>query len=653
MIKKTILFCLALASCVGLMAQSNNQMHRTDKAGRGIYNRIQRNAKDITFNTSDIQFWCGNGTNQGTVIVAWDDMDTPVALVWGVRWNGNAVASDLLDSIVAYDSRFSYTPGSFIGDVEYTENGETYSSDINYWCFYLNGAWAMNTYETQDVVNGDVIEMSGSCMFGMTTASPAIDPNASVDPGQDTVDRPEDFNIATSDILYWVGQGANQAVIAVTWANPDTAMAWGVRFDGDTIMLQAAMDSIACHDYRFTYVPGALGIDDIIYNDYLGTRFALDQSQGYNYWWSNINGTACSFSYDAQPIANGDFMKWGDPTCGIVVDTMWGYPSEIAWQVPVVSVTPLVSGPFCGAAGTEGSQAIEYSDSRIKGWATACELVLGPENITVQDSPVVSYGDSTQAIGPCTDNNLNVVSLGDGGMATLTFAHAISNGEGPDFAIFENSFNDNFLELAFVEVSTDGQRFVRFPATSLTSSCHGVGGIGGIDPTYINNLAGKYRTGFGTGFDLEDLRDSTGINIDSIVYVRVIDVVGTIDPDYATFDQYGHIVVDPFPTDSYSSGFDLDGVCVLNWNYQEPETPESITIADDQLISLYPNPAADQVTITVADGLHALVLYDVTGRELQHSTFSGSQLTVNLQHISNGIYILRVDGNAQRLAIKH
>lgn len=656
MIKKLTLFCLALASLTGLMAQTNND-RGTDKAGRGIYNSLHRNAKDINFNTSDIQFWCGTGDNEATVIVAWDDYTTPTALVWGVRWDSNdedVVAISLIDSIATYDSRFSYDFSGLISNVEYTDNGQTLYSPTNYWCYYLNGMWAMMGYGDQPVEDGDVIEMSGTCMFDMTTATAAIDPNASVDPGEDTNTTPrvQDTTIASADILYWVGQGRHQMVMAVNWASPDTAMAWGVRFDEDTTTLQAVMDTIACHDYRFSYIPGQWGIDDIVYNDYLGTRLALSQTDDYNYWWSNINGTACSFGYTAQPIVDGDFMKWGDVANAIVVDTMWGYPSEYAWLTPIAPVSQLVSGPFCGAAGTEGSQAIEYTDSRIKGWATGCTLVLGTQNIADENSPLVTYGDSTQALGPCDNNNLNVVSLGDGGMATLTFAHPITNGEGPDFAIFENSFNDNFLELAFVEVSTDGENFVRFPATSLTSACHNVGPYGGIDPTYIDGLAGKYRTGFGTAFDLEQLRGSDLIDIDSIIYVRVIDVVGSTDPDFATLDQYGHIVVDPYPTDSYSSGFDLDGVCVLNWIERNTE-PQGIGTAEAQRLQLYPNPANSQVTITLShDGTHQVALYDMTGRMVKNLTFSGSQAVLSLDGMAEGVYMLRADGMAQKLIVK-
>ena len=87
-----------------------------------------------------------------------------------------------------------------------------------------------------------------------------------------------------------------------------------------------------------------------------------------------------------------------------------------------------------------------------------------------------------------------VVSLGDGGYGILTFDEPIDNGLGWDFAVFENSFSDDFLELAFVEVSSDGINFFRFPATSLTQDIVQVGGFGNIDaneldhPYYIERL---------------------------------------------------------------------------------------------------------------------------------------------------------------------
>ena len=96
------------------------------------------------------------------------------------------------------------------------------------------------------------------------------------------------------------------------------------------------------------------------------------------------------------------------------------------------------------------------------------------DSIRSSQSPFASFGSAASALGPAdaydfgtglpSTSPTTVVSLGDGGSITLTFAHPLSDGTGPDLAVFENAFNDTFLELAFVEVSSDGANFVRFPA---------------------------------------------------------------------------------------------------------------------------------------------------------------------------------------------
>jgi hypothetical protein len=233
-------------------------------------------------------------------------------------------------------------------------------------------------------------------------------------------------------------------------------------------------------------------------------------------------------------------------------------------------------------------------------------------------------------------DNLTVVSLGDGGSATLTFDIPIVNGNGYDFAVYENSFGDAFLELAFVEVSSDGVRFVRFPATSLTQTEVQTGGNGSTDPTMINNLAGKFRMGYGTPFDLEELRDSTGIDINNINYVRVVDVVGSIDPQYGTRDSEGRIINDPWPTPGNSSGFDLDGVAVLNTNI------ESLDVAEEALLKVYPNPATDKFFVVV-DGKAATTaqLYDINGKAVRTMELQDGSNTVDVSSLPQGVYVLR------------
>jgi len=48
---------------------------------------------------------------------------------------------------------------------------------------------------------------------------------------------------------------------------------------------------------------------------------------------------------------------------------------------------------------------------------------------------------------------------------------------------------------------------------------------------------------YGTPFDLEEMIGIIGLNVDSITHVKVIDVVGSINPLYASYDKYhGHIL---------------------------------------------------------------------------------------------------------------
>ena len=222
------------------------------------------------------------------------------------------------------------------------------------------------------------------------------------------------------------------------------------------------------------------------------------------------------------------------------------------------------AGPFAPAAGVPGSDAIAAADARFTLWATAAEITRGPSNIASANPILVTYGTSEDAIGPADttpDEPYAAVSLGDGGNAVLTFATPFADLPGPDFVVFENSFNASFLELGHVEVSSDGIHFFRFPSTSLTPANINLGNGGAVDPTDVRNLAGKYIAGFGTPFDLAEMRRfSPQLDVQRITHVRVIDVVGTNVIALGSFDAAGAIIIDPYPTNFFSGGFDLDAV---------------------------------------------------------------------------------------------
>ncbi|MDZ7776134.1 MAG: hypothetical protein U5L09_11315 [Bacteroidales bacterium] len=113
------------------------------------------------------------------------------------------------------------------------------------------------------------------------------------------------------------------------------------------------------------------------------------------------------------------------------------------------------------------------------------------------------------------------VSLGDGGSATFVFDPPLQDSPGPDIAVFENSFDDNFLELAFVAISSDGETFITLPAVSLTQTQEQVGPFGTLEAEKLYNLAGKYHGGYGVPFDFEELEGHDSVNIMMVSHVKI------------------------------------------------------------------------------------------------------------------------------------
>ena len=253
---------------------------------------------------------------------------------------------------------------------------------------------------------------------------------------------------------------------------------------------------------------------------------------------------------------------------------------------------------FAPAQDQPGTTAMHADSSAFVAWATGCVAEPGPMNISNPSAGTAGSGWPASNVIGFPQGTMGVTCLGDGGMATVTFASPICNREGPDFAVFENGFENAqtpgywFLELGFVEVSSDGEHFFRFPAYSNTQTDTQLGGMGCIDPSQIHNLASKYGAMYGTPFDLDEVPDDPLLDKDHITHVRIVDVVGSIDPEYATYDCQGHPVNDPWPTPFASGGMDLDAVGVIHdIEHFPPEPDEPPYIAnpvDDVIFNEFP-----------------------------------------------------------------
>ena len=220
---------------------------------------------------------------------------------------------------------------------------------------------------------------------------------------------------------------------------------------------------------------------------------------------------------------------------------------------PIASERALFPGP----PGAPDTTAVALDDPGIVAWATGVEaLVVGA------GSTDEAYHVKAKALGPATGATTDVLVLGDAGNATLTFDVVITDGNGFDLAVFENAVTDTFLELAYVEVSSDGATFARFPSTYLGTEP--VPSFGAHDPRDIDGLAGKYPVGYGVPFDLASLAsdpevEAGRVDLDRITHVRIVDIVG----DGSSVDSRGEPIYDPYPTVT-TAGFDLDAVAVLN-----------------------------------------------------------------------------------------
>lgn len=300
-------------------------------------------------------------------------------------------------------------------------------------------------------------------------------------------------------------------------------------------------------------------------------------------------------------------------------------------------------GQFAPPAGQPGSTAIYKDSSVIVGWALTCEVTRGFQDISNPSLGYATTGDSSMATGPAGTNG--VVSLGDGGFAIVTFENPVTNGSGWDFAVFENGFSDTFLELAFVEVSSDGINFFRFPATSYTQDTSQIGGFGSVDATKINNLAGKYRALYGTPFDLEELNGTAGLDINNITHIKIQDAIGCINPLYASYDQYGNAVNDPWNTPFPEGGFDLDAVGVIHYSGMNINN-----YVNETALNLFPNPAKNLFYIEWKDHDCENVIIQISNlagkiEKIQSLSLQKGINRIDSENLPSGVYFISLQNN--------
>ena len=298
----------------------------------GLFSTSLFAQQDATIDPADIRYWIGEGQNEMVLIVNWNEPDT--ALAWGYRFSEDEITlKDVMDGIVAVDPRFGYEGTSYVSDITFNDGILNLNLVGMYWMSIKNGEMCMNYFDAEPVHNGDYVKWGDeSCgilldpvnyVYVWTKEVAAVYPYA------------EEATIDPSEILYWIGEGDNEAIFAVNFADPeDVCYAWGYRFAGESVTIKEMMEAIAEADLRFTFTdePSAWGgmmLTDLTFN-YNEVHYEL---VGYNAMY-NLNGVASWYTFDEQTVVNGDFVKWGDYTIATEI-AEWTY----VWETPVQPVS--------------------------------------------------------------------------------------------------------------------------------------------------------------------------------------------------------------------------------------------------------------------------------------------------------------------------
>jgi len=279
-----------------------------------------------------------------------------------------------------------------------------------------------------------------------------------------------------------------------------------------------------------------------------------------------------------------------------------------------------------------------YRDSSaFVGWASGCTVQRGYMNIANPSLGTVTLGSEQDALGQ--PDGSSVISLGDSGVAVLTFPYPVQNAAGPDFAVFENGFTNNYMELAFVEVSSDGENFFRFPAISHVDTTTQLDNFSYSDLTKVHNFAGKYRALYGTPFDLDEVPDDPALNKSAITHIRLVDVVGSLQTPYRSYDSEGRPVNDPWPAEFASGGFDLDAVGVIHFAFGTGTDEYMYT----NKLRAWPNPATDFIYIQNVEAGTSYTLVSSTGSLIMNGRSASGTLQLQTSALAPGIYYFKTE----------
>lgn len=201
---------------------------------------LNASAQLTTIDPNDVQFWTGTGSNSTVVAIGWDDDSapyTPTVVIWGVHWEGSIYLVNALDTIAAYDTRFSYVMGGsgFLTSLYYNDpdEGLVLTPSGGYNCNNYNGAYGSTTLNSTHLRISEST-CSNYTFTGVTNIVYAADPNAATS-------CPKAQSVSISDLTAY---SATVNITDTTNLNNYTVM----LFEGDSLI-----DSVVIYTQTISY----------------------------------------------------------------------------------------------------------------------------------------------------------------------------------------------------------------------------------------------------------------------------------------------------------------------------------------------------------------------------------------------------------------
>ncbi len=136
--------------------------------------------------------------------------------------------------------------------------------------------------------------------------------------------------IGEDEILYWIGEGENWAIMLISWCEePTLTLAWGYRWSGNTNpVVMDVMTAVSDADPRLNIAWNSDTDNDITYQD---DEYNLTGSYQGCWMSTEIN------SINVQTLTSGSITELGDLTCYM---TWWGNSSPIPVTDPNTATLP-------------------------------------------------------------------------------------------------------------------------------------------------------------------------------------------------------------------------------------------------------------------------------------------------------------------------